>query len=329
MKYHIEKKAAPTRNIIEVGPGDRARSEQSERDQWGGCHLELDEGEDAQQHGGGGQNRKGVRRSPGVCVGPDDGEDERPQSGRHGDGAADVQLGRPLPAPGSLGLGEVQERRRAGGDADGDIDEQDPAPRGFGREDATEEGTGRPARARHRAPGPQGLGQPDPRERGDDDGEGGGRQEGSTDALHGAGRGQPGRVLGQTPGQTGRGEDGQPEQVDAAAAEEIGGAAAQEQEPGERQHIGVDDPLQPGRAVAEVAPDGGQGHVDDRDVEHDHELRHTGDRQDDPVGDPAPVRCAQDAVFGTEGVRHEEICASLVIAVEPARTGNRDSKRWK
>ena len=43
------------------------------------------------------------------------------------------------------------------------------------------------------------------------------------------------------------------------------------------EHVGVDDPGDAGRAEPEVGLDGGQCHVDDRGVEHDHELR--GDQQ--------------------------------------------------
>ena len=60
---------------------------------------------------------------------------------------------------------------------------------------------------------------------------------------------------------------------DAAAPEPVAERAGGEQEGGERQRVGVDDPLQAGEAGVQFALDVGQGDVDDRDVEQQHERR--------------------------------------------------------
>ena len=64
-----------------------------------------------------------------------------------------------------------------------------------------------------------------------------------------------------------------------ALAEVVGGAPAEHQEAGERDRVGVDDPLQLGRGEAEARLDRGQRDVDDAQVEDDHELRDAADDQ--------------------------------------------------
>ncbi len=58
-----------------------------------------------------------------------------------------------------------------------------------------------------------------------------------------------------------------------AGAEQVAGAAAEHQEAGEGEGVGVDDPLQAGLGEAERVVDRGQRDVDDRDVEDHHQLR--------------------------------------------------------
>ena len=59
-----------------------------------------------------------------------------------------------------------------------------------------------------------------------------------------------------------------------ALPEVVGCAAAEHQEAGERDRVGVDDPLQVRRREAEARLDRRQRDVDDAQVEDDHELRH-------------------------------------------------------
>jgi hypothetical protein len=186
-------------------------------------------------------------------------------------------------------LGEVEEGRNGGADADRHVDEEHPAPRELRGQHAAEDRADRTARAGDRAPHAERLGQADPGERRHDDGERGGREGRTADALDGSGDGQFGRVLGEAAEQARPGEDGDADQVQAAAPVEVGGTAAEEQEPGEGEHVGVDHPLEARGAVVEVPADRGQGDVHDRDVEDHHELRHAGDGEDEPVGG-VPVR---------------------------------------
>ena len=83
-----------------------------------------------------------------------------------------------------------------------------------------------------------------------------------------------------------------------ALAEVVGGAAAEHQEAGERDRVGVDDPLQVGRGEAEARLDRGQRDVDDAQVEDDHELRHAADGQQ-PARARAALRSRRGAAAST------------------------------
>ena len=65
----------------------------------------------------------------------------------------------------------------------------------------------------------------------------------------------------------------------APASEQVGGAAAEHQEAGERDRVGVDDPLQAGGREVQAVAHRRQRHVDDGDVEDDHELGQADDEQ--------------------------------------------------
>src|SRR5207253_7102446 len=60
---------------------------------------------------------------------------------------------------------------------------------------------------------------------------------------------------------------------DLSPAEDVTGPAAEEQQPGEGQGVGVDDPLQVGAREAERVLNVWQRDVDDRRVEDHHQLR--------------------------------------------------------
>ena len=59
---------------------------------------------------------------------------------------------------------------------------------------------------------------------------------------------------------------------DAAAAEDVAGAGAEQQQAAEGQGVGVDHPRQVGGGEVQRGLDVGQGDVHDRRVEHDHQL---------------------------------------------------------
>ena len=79
------------------------------------------------------------------------------------------------------------------------------------------------------------------------------------------------------PGQErGAGEDDQPDDEHAPAADDVGDPPAEQQEAAEEERVGAHDPLQVLLREPEVGLDGRQGDVHDRDVEHDHELHRRG-----------------------------------------------------
>ena len=62
-----------------------------------------------------------------------------------------------------------------------------------------------------------------------------------------------------------------------ATTEAVGQRAGRQHDGGERERVGVDDPLEAGEAGVEVGGDVGQRGVHDRDVEHEHRGRRTHD----------------------------------------------------
>ena len=78
------------------------------------------------------------------------------------------------------------------------------------------------------------------------------------------------------------GEQHEPGHEDAPAAEQVGGAPAEQEEAPERERVGADHPLQVLLREPEVDLDRGKSDVDDCDVEHDHELHDAEERQSEP-----------------------------------------------
>ena len=100
-----------------------------------------------------------------------------------------------------------------------------------------------------------------------EDGEAAGGEQGRAGALQGAGGDEGGPVGGEGTQQRGEGEPGDADLEDAASSEAISEAAAEQEEAGEGEGVGVDDPLQGREVLAEFAPDGRQGDADDAGVE--------------------------------------------------------------
>ena len=86
--------------------------------------------------------------------------------------------------------------------------------------------------------------------------------------------------MGQAAGQGRAGEHHQPCDEHQAAAEQVGHPAAQEQEAAVGEDVAVDHPLQALLAEAEIVLDRRQGDIQDRGVEHVHELDETEQHQD-------------------------------------------------
>src|SRR4029453_14741089 len=173
----------------------------------------------------------------------------------------------------ALGLGDVQRGQGGQQDADGDVDEQHPAPRQPGGEDPAGEQADGPAGDGHRPEDPEGpvallaLG-----EVGGDQRQGGRGGDGGADPLEGAGGQQPAGGGGQAAQERGQGEDEDAGDEHPAAAEDVAGPAAQQQKAAEGEGVGVQHPRQAGGGEAEGLLDLGQGDVHDGRVQEHHGL---------------------------------------------------------
>ena len=181
-----------------------------------------------------------LRRAPAGVVGVDERVDEQRQTGRDRHGAADVE--------GALGglvvaLGQQARGEQRGGDADRHVDEQDPLPAEVLGEHAAEQhargaaraGDGAPDAQRAVALGALGEGVGHDRQRG-------GGDERGAEALQGARGDEPDVGLRQAAEQRGEREDDEADHEELAAAQEVGEAAAEQQEAAEGEGVGVDDP---------------------------------------------------------------------------------------
>ena len=168
-------------------------------------------------------------------------------------------------------FGHPQRRDDDGRDAERHVHEEDPAPGEAGGQQAARQGADRDGQAGHSAPDAERdatflatecVGQQGQRHR---------EHDRPADALQPPGQLQHQRAGGEAAQGRCRGEDGQADQVHQAAAVHIRQAARGEQERGQSQRVGVDDPLQVGEAGVQGVLDVRQGDVHDRDVQQQHE----------------------------------------------------------
>ena len=116
----------------------------------------------------------------------------------------------------------------------------------------------------------------------------------------------------------GDGEQGQAGQEDAASREQVGDAAAEEQAAAGHHQVGRDQPLQLAAVEVQRAADGGQGGVDDGDVEHDQDLGGQGDGEQGP-GLPGAAsssscgRCGRAASGWAGGVGHRSSSGGWLV----------------
>ena len=225
-----------------------------------------------------------AKRHDGVVVGPTrrGGARQPVDERRHAEG--DRQRAGEVEAAVAGGGGAEHPWCRDGdGQADGHVHEQHPPPRGDVGEDPSEQQPERPARARHRRVdahgartlGPFGVGVLD-------QGQGGGRRDGTPDTLGDPGRDQPQLVGGEASQERGGGEDDHADGEHPAPAEEVAAAAAEQKQPSEGEGVGGDDPLESRGGEVELVLDRGQGDVHDGAVEDHHHL----DRADQHQGQP-------------------------------------------
>jgi hypothetical protein len=78
-------------------------------------------------------------------------------------------------------------------------------------------------------------------------------------------------------------EDREPDHEHAPAAEQVAEPAGQQEQPAERDQVGVHDPREARLREAEIALDRRQRDVHDRRVEHDHEHADAQHDQRDPA----------------------------------------------
>ena len=186
------------------------------------------------------------------------------------------------------GLGDEPAGEDDGGDADGDVDQEDrppaPAQDVEVEEDAAEDLAGDRAEADRHAeerehPRPL-LG----REVGGQEGEDLGDHGGGAEALGQAG-GHQHHAVGRDAGdQGGDGEDAEPDGEHPAAPDQVTQAGTGDEAGGIAERVSGDDHLQDGGGRVEIVLDAGGGDVDHEDVEE----RHERGRQDDREGLPAP-----------------------------------------
>ena len=161
------------------------------------------------------------------------------------------------------------------------------------------------------------------REGRDDDREGQRVHQRPADALAGAERDEPLDARRQGAGDGHGREDHEADQEHVLAAEAVAQLAAEHDQHGERQDVGVDRPLELRRGRVEIALDRGQRHVDDRVVEHDEEEAeaHRGQRQ--PLvplgaGGHGASRRSVGAEDVDEGLGDGREAAQLAVAAEGA-----------
>ncbi len=223
-------------------------------------------------------------RAPAVRARLHDGVDGAHQRGR------DQERSEPVDA-GSRALacivGDQSATEGDGHHADGQVDEEDPVPaerlseHSPGEQAERSAGDGDEHVCAHRSGALARL-----RELGGDDREDHRRLHRGADALDEAGADQF-SLTGRKPAERrgGREHDHAGEEH-TLAAEQIAESTGEEQEAGEGDEEGVDDPGEVSLAEVQVALDGGEGHVHDRRVEHDHQLGEANDRERQPA---APV----------------------------------------
>ncbi|HEV8098581.1 MAG TPA: hypothetical protein VGP56_05515 [Gaiellaceae bacterium] len=228
------------------------------------------------------QRAAGDDRGEREAVGPadlgraDDAVDERGHPERRSCGAGEVEA-----AGMSRRLGDVAPRGHDQRGANRDVDEHAGAPGEPLREDPAEDETDGGAAARHSAVAGERAGAfaPFGKVRGKE-GECRGSGDRGADALDGARDDEHGCGYGEAAGERGDGEDPDACDEDAAAAEEVAGAGAEEEQAAEGERVAILDPRQPGGREAECLAHLRQRGDDDRDVQDEHQIAREDDQED-------------------------------------------------
>ena len=197
---------------------------------------------------------------------------------------------RPAPRGSRRGASGVLRRRQQeprpdqGHGDDGHVDEEDRAPREVLQQEAAEhgpEGTARTGGGGPHTDGPApllGVVEDVGEQR-----QGGRHDQRGTHAHRGPGEDQLGGAGRQAGQDRAHAEDDEAHHEGALAAEAVADAAHGEEEPGEHERVAVDDPLELARGGLEIAQQVGDGDVEDRVVERDHEEAHAQHGQRPPA----------------------------------------------
>ena len=241
------------------------------------------------------QEDQGARPAAGVAAEDADHDEEQ----RRGEGheTAHVRMSRAL-VP---GLRDPGERNREREDADRDVDEEDPAPpKAVGEETADQRarGNGSPDRGAPDGKRPEAVGAAvlvaDERQCSCE-------ERGAADPLERPGDIERRDVPGDAAEERGEGEKHDACHEDQAASVPVGERARSEDQRGERERIGVDDPLQASQAGTEALLHVRQRDDYNGDVEKQHERRQA-DGEQRPLPH-APVAARLHTEDGTEAFR--------------------------
>ena len=186
-------------------------------------------------------------------------------------------------------------RQSDDGQGDGDVQVEHPRPRRVLGEDPAEEHPGGPAGWCSRAVQREGLGEllAVAGEQHHQQGQRGRRDESGTGALDGAAGELDGGVAGGTGDNRPGEQDGPAGDEHLAGAEQVGQAAAEQQQPAERDHVGVEHPRQVLGGEAQVGLHLRQGHADDGRVHDDHELGGGDEAERPPAAVARGRRCGR------------------------------------
>ena len=240
-KNHIANVEAPSYTTT-FAARQLPRAEDPQRHQRSLRDPALHRDEDRQQHDARGDREQRRRVAPAGAVGAHDAEHERRQPERRGDRAGEVEVARRFSLRPSSSIRcarkaairpigrlmkRIQRQLRASVRMPPSSTPAAPPAPPIAPQMPT---------ARLRA-APSCEGAREDRQRG-------GRDDRAAEALHDARGDQQDRGVGEAAGERGEREEHQPEDEHPPATEQVGGAAAEQQEAGERDRVGVDDPLQ-------------------------------------------------------------------------------------
>ena len=219
-----------------------------------------------------------------------------------------------------------RECEREAGDADGHVDPEHGRPAELPDEQAAHDGPRAEAEPRHARPDPDGGGALLGGIGVDQDGEREGRHQRRAHALEPAADDQRHVAAREAAGGREDREDDEADQIEPLSAIAVAEGAAQDDQRGQGQDIGIDRPLEVARRHAEPALDGGQGDVHDGVVEQDHALPDAHRDEGQPasrvierLGRLAPCQSPSPPGLGAAG----PVAAGAATASAPKRSRSR------